>query len=236
MEDHPRSRGVYDAPTVRPLRQGRIIPARAGFTSRRRGGCGAGRDHPRSRGVYRGGYGREARGDGSSPLARGLRRYLIVPRSAARIIPARAGFTPAPVLECRPSKDHPRSRGVYVEVNGHSNLFGGSSPLARGLRDDLAHGSSPSGIIPARAGFTHQDHAGRPHDWDHPRSRGVYAIMVLSHQFVAGSSPLARGLRLRRGVARITLRIIPARAGFTPASLPKPHGSWDHPRSRGVYL
>ena len=70
--DHPRSRGVYvraltrlfrgvgSSPLARGLRagpaaqgrDGRIIPARAGFT-RPRGRCsGPGSDHPRSRGVY----------------------------------------------------------------------------------------------------------------------------------------------------------------------------------------
>ena len=32
------------------------------------------------------------------------------------------------------------------------------------------------------------------------------------------------------------MRIIPARAGFTGSSSPIPGSTWDHPRSRGVYL
>ena len=31
------------------------------------------------------------------------------------------------------------------------------------------------------------------------------------------------------------MRIIPARAGFTPCHQGKRVGEWDHPRSRGVY-
>ena len=70
--DHPRSRGVYAAavvpaaqewgssPLARGLpalvdeceREGRIIPARAGFTRDRMVGGGHDGDHPRSRGVY----------------------------------------------------------------------------------------------------------------------------------------------------------------------------------------
>ena len=70
--DHPRSRGVYQcnasisgspggsSPLARGLRHTylifwpgeRIIPARAGFTPRLRGGSRAHADHPRSRGVY----------------------------------------------------------------------------------------------------------------------------------------------------------------------------------------
>ena len=71
-EDHPRSRGVYlmrlrinsfavgSSPLARGLlgvraaaiRRCRIIPARAGFTSRGRSPFGRRSDHPRSRGVY----------------------------------------------------------------------------------------------------------------------------------------------------------------------------------------
>ena len=51
----------------------------------------------------------------------------------------------------------------------------------------------------------------------------------------SGSSPLARGLRVRVRELRDLHRIIPARAGFTVMRI----GGWsftgDHPRSRGVY-
>ena len=93
LEDHPRSRGVYEAVGITehssdgssPLARGllrvcvriddgvRIIPARAGFT------IFSGRilayrlDHPRSRGVYEGGGDYVFSLCGSSPLARGLR-------------------------------------------------------------------------------------------------------------------------------------------------------------------
>ena len=50
-----------------------------------------------------------------------------------------------------------------------------------------------------------------------------------------GSSPLARGLQLARGLAGTGLRIIPARAGFTGGGPAGPARWPDHPRSRGVY-
>ena len=50
-----------------------------------------------------------------------------------------------------------------------------------------------------------------------------------------GSSPLARGLRLRRRRRAADLRIIPARAGFTAALERLTEFNKDHPRSRGVY-
>ena len=50
-----------------------------------------------------------------------------------------------------------------------------------------------------------------------------------------GSSPLARGLLKAAGVTAEAIRIIPARAGFTPHPHHRAATSPDHPRSRGVY-
>ena len=50
-----------------------------------------------------------------------------------------------------------------------------------------------------------------------------------------GSSPLARGLLLEPVGALNSIRIIPARAGFTSDHPPAPVPERDHPRSRGVY-
>ena len=50
-----------------------------------------------------------------------------------------------------------------------------------------------------------------------------------------GSSPLARGLPLKLWGGHILLRIIPARAGFTPPGGSPATSARDHPRSRGVY-
>ena len=51
----------------------------------------------------------------------------------------------------------------------------------------------------------------------------------------SGSSPLARGLLLRRSVLGSAGGIIPARAGFTTRFWPRWRRRRDHPRSRGVY-
>ena len=51
---------------------------------------------------------------------------------------------------------------------------------------------------------------------DHPRSRGVYSYEGVSSFDGIGSSPLARGLLVGVHELRADLRIIPARAGFTP--------------------
>ena len=254
-EDHPRSRGVYSryglglrdargsSPLARGLRSaaaptlraGWIIPARAGFTNRDRVTFGHTRDHPRSRGVYKRSSGRRGGRGGSSPLARGLPGERAHHSKARGIIPARAGFTtPAPPRPTSPG-DHPRSRGVYRGVALSMRYRRGSSPLARGLLIALASPYGSIGIIPARAGFTRSPPVSYPHAEDHPRSRGVYGGDGQDPCRQAGSSPLARGLQACVARVKACIGIIPARAGFTRTRSHRIRGSWDHPRSRGVY-
>ena len=56
----------------------------------------------------------------------------------------------------------------------NESVFVGSSPLARGLHDSINYNDPITGIIPARAGFTHLLYTFPRDLWDHPRSRGVY--------------------------------------------------------------
>ena len=119
--------------------------------------CPPSPDHPRSRGVYPDQDHSIPLIDGSSPLARGLRRALSRRSSLLRIIPARAGFThgrPGPVCA---DQDHPRSRGVYRIEMTNWPTAPGSSPLARGLHAVALSLFDEGGIIPARAGFTLAD-------------------------------------------------------------------------------
>ena len=254
--DHPRSRGVYSKTRTSPgfvtgssplarglledthlprLRHG-IIPARAGFTIGLNVYDANGSDHPRSRGVYQRVFPSLPRQEGSSPLARGLRRRSMLGVPSCGIIPARAGFTRPPLPLRLLVRDHPRSRGVYSSARPARSAPCGSSPLARGLRLRLLRGVRCPRIIPARAGFT-------PRRWrevrrrrDHPRSRGVYSCSFSSRLRSRGSSPLARGLPSVAGSGRVLTRIIPARAGFTALRRGTPRCPWDHPRSRGVYV
>ena len=98
------------------------------------------------------------------------------------------------------SPDHPRSRGVYFDVDDESPATSGSSPLARGLLRNPVLIVEGRRIIPARAGFTTVDPKDVPAEKDHPRSRGVYlriSGVVLENE---GSSPLARGLLIISGI------------------------------------
>ena len=173
---------------------------------------------------------------GSSPLARGLRcRRELGPRVRG-IIPARAGFTSPRTPRRRTSRDHPRSRGVYMTAAGTSTGSAGSSPLARGLRPVAGHRRIHLRIIPARAGFTVCLELTKSRHRDHPRSRGVYVLRAEDGNAYPGSSPLARGLHQCIQLRHLEYGIIPARAGFTTHEH-RPDGcAADHPRSRGVYI
>ena len=253
--DHPRSRGVYSASSVRsssrygssPLarglprpsgqgsRSGRIIPARAGFTEDVLTEITIGQDHPRSRGVYLRSSDAQKRIMGSSPLARGLLLDRSVEGDVTRIIPARAGFTRGEHLRRRRRRDHPRSRGVYFHGLDFEIIEEGSSPLARGLLPRSSQQGPLAGIIPARAGFTGPSSPTTKREEDHPRSRGVYDPAGPIREVLRGSSPLARGLHQHPAADRGGRRIIPARAGFTDGVELDTDLLGDHPRSRGVY-
>ena len=213
----------------------RIIPARAGFTTGPPPPSAPTRDHPRSRGVYPASQSMHHMTRGSSPLARGLHFRAESGGAESGIIPARAGFTGRPGRRAQGVRDHPRSRGVYHCRDASRSRAVGSSPLARGLRSTDGPIASLSGIIPARAGFTGHRHQARRAEEDHPRSRGVYALMNSLPGSGFGSSPLARGLRLPVVGVGLPGGIIPARAGFTPVRALAGQAHRDHPRSRGVY-
>ena len=138
------------------------------------------------------------------------------------IIPARAGFTTTGSWPPSPTRDHPRSRGVYSMSTTTIRPVNGSSPLARGLRRGQGRHLAAARIIPARAGFTGRPGRPRPRHRDHPRSRGVYEANAVHHGCVRGSSPLARGLRTMYHKGMEITGIIPARAGFTR------HKTWNN--------
>ena len=177
-------------------------------------------DHPRSRGVYLQSTCEVTVRKGSSPLARGLLAPRRETTGRVGIIPARAGFTSATGTSAPRRWDHPRSRGVYrVGPMSYAEPVG-SSPLARGLPHVRTLVRRPNGIIPARAGFTSKVTATTQMNGDHPRSRGVYKETAARPGRLTGSSPLARGLPGRHERRKSRVRIIPARAGFTPEATP----------------
>ena len=133
---------------------GRIIPARAGSTSRGRRRRWCSQDHPRSRGEHASSVVSQAWWFGSSPLARGAPVVRHRPLAGAGIIPARAGSTSSTCRSGRRGRDHPRSRGEHSHTSPLRSTATGSSPLARGARRSRPERMGGRGIIPARAGST----------------------------------------------------------------------------------
>ena len=211
-----------------------IIPARAGFTRSRAHPAHLEGDHPRSRGVYDPVDEPGLVLEGSSPLARGLQRRERWIEITWGIIPARAGFTRLTEWQSEWDRDHPRSRGVYCRRSSARWGSCGSSPLARGLPQQVAAALAARRIIPARAGFTTPTSGRTGSRSDHPRSRGVYLTTVRRLVPVIGSSPLARGLLAARWQHEDGIRIIPARAGFTAKGEREMDRRGSSPLARGL--
>ena len=70
---------------------------------------------------------------------------------------------------------------------------------------------------------------------DHPRLRGEYLNPVVIPDLIAGSPPLARGVRRCASGAEMQTRITPACAGSTIIDNIYSTIREDHPRLRGEY-
>ena len=90
-------------------------------------------------------------------------------------------------------------------------------------------------ITPAYAGTTLFHFPIYGQDWDHPRLRGDYSILILTESLVMGSPPPTRGLLPYGRSDIISERITPAYAGTTVAIKAPPFTVTDHPRLRGDY-
>ena len=172
---------------------------------------------------------------GSSPLSRGIHARPDQDIILDRIIPALAGNTNKLPFLRRKCRDHPRSRGEYVSPQLAGNAGLGSSPLSRGIRQELCNRARLRRIIPALAGNTRERLNGLIVDTDHPRSRGEYGGRKAINPPAGGSSPLSRGIQLMIASLFGEPRIIPALAGNTAGSARGRRAGWDHPRSRGEY-
>ena len=173
---------------------------------------------------------------GSSPLARGT--HLTRGRAATRLrlIPARAGNTlRQPCTTCA-YPAHPRSRGEHTNLFLPLSFLLGSSPLARGTRNQRVGLAVPARLIPARAGNTPQSAAQYQASVAHPRSRGEHTAPMNVWDGFRGSSPLARGTHFDEIIAVASVRLIPARAGNTKMLPIAPQPPAAHPRSRGEHF
>ena len=170
---------------------------------------------------------------GSSPRGRGKRIRSVLHRDFDRLIPARAGKT-SPRRSCAAGRGaHPRAGGENATLLALSTWADGSSPRGRGKPTNIEPTTVEYGLIPARAGKTHDWrvlHGGRA---AHPRAGGENLMPVLSQLGETGSSPRGRGKHQVRWRHQEHSRLIPARAGKTiDDGLHKVHRR-AHPRAGG---
>ena len=111
----------------------------------------------------------------------------------------------------------------------------GSSPLARGTREEARRRGGADRFIPARAGNTAGSIRPPPPPSVHPRSRGEHGSRSISPPNTRGSSPLARGTQSSPHRSSLRFRFIPARAGNTVTGPPARGPAAVHPRSRGEH-
>ena len=152
----PLARGTLLLPTKTIYGYG-LIPARAGNTSPAQARARVLRAHPRSRGEHLSTGHTAPTWWGSSPLARGTLVLWLALAAVSGLIPARAGNTLPTSTLARTGGAHPRSRGEHASTGSTRDSTAGSSPLARGTLPRESPGHRRKGLIPARAGNTHED-------------------------------------------------------------------------------
>ena len=210
----PRVRGK------RPVRgchdsAARLIPARAGKTR-----CAAdsaiGRTaHPRACGENTPSPGSSPPTPGSSPRVRGKPPHSSCGGAPIRLIPARAGKTPARAGGAPPHRAHPRACGENSTLLTRDVQQPGSSPRVRGKRAPGARQGRGVRLIPARAGKTRCGRGPASRRTAHPRACGENMARISSTTRRAGSSPRVRGKPGTSCTMCMIRGLIPARAGKT---------------------
>ena len=127
-------------------------------------------------------------------------------------------------------------RGEYDSALTSVQGTAGSPPLARGIPKRYGRTEEASGITPACAGNTIENHCRGQKYGDHPRLRGEYSKLGTYPHQGQGSPPLARGIRRSRVFLSRSSGITPACAGNTHKSLKTLALPRDHPRLRGEYI
>ena len=196
------------------VNDGRIIPARAGQTSRCRTSTSRRPDHPRACGANHACMALMVLPVGSSPRVRGKQRGLDRAPPVVRIIPARAGQTRQRHKPTFLDPDHPRACGANATAR--------------------SGGADHHRIIPARAGQTGAADTGHVAGTDHPRACGANSPVSWACSPQCGSSPRVRGKPVPPTARPLGSRIIPARAGQTTTCSPTTSADSDHPRACGA--
>ena len=129
--------------------------------------------------------------------------------------PAHAGNTQLVYIFLGIYQVHPRSRGEYCTILSSEFWQLGSPPLTRGIHISRQILSHCYRFTPAHAGNTKGGNLFCRGIRVHPRSRGEYLYNDKSYQFLSGSPPLTRGIRVLTIFNIIATRFTPAHAGNT---------------------
>ena len=199
---HPRMRGERKR-RMRILRRAvRFIPACAGNAFPQERLVISNTVHPRMRGERTVAVALWFDLSGSSPHARGTRRYCCSCECIARFIPACAGNASHTDQEEAREAVHPRMRGERAPTELDWPVIHGSSPHARGTRCQPLVSRIRHRFIPACAGNATSSAASRALASVHPRMRGERRLAERCSYTPDGSSPHARGTPSERRSAR----------------------------------
>ena len=189
--------------------------------------------HPRIRRERIVASARNLKPNGSSPHTRGTPRQPAARGRETRFIPAYAGNATRSSLSPLNISVHPRIRGERPSTSSLGSRNAGSSPHARGTLGENKGDPVEIRFIPACAGNAREQcRRGRLRSV-HPRMRGERALTIGGAVLAAGSSPHARGTRLRRDRAALVARFIPACAGNARLTGSEARRTAVHPRMRG---
>ena len=228
----PRVRGKLSARPPGGIGRG-LIPARAGKTWASRSLVCGKRAHPRACGENTAWAACWGTTPGSSPRVRGKPVVLQARPCRGGLIPARAGKTPHPQRKDYRPWAHPRACGENSPDRFQALRGVGSSPRVRGKRPCLVEARVTVGLIPARAGKTSPSMVSAGPNAAHPRACGENSNALVAREVLHGSSPRVRGKPRRDTRLWGRARLIPARAGKTPAASIGRCGGSAHPRACG---
>ena len=170
---------------------------------------------------------------GTSPRARGKRPSVYPYHSRFRNIPACAGKTGGGRKTNETLKEHPRVRGENIFFIPPAHRPFGTSPRARGKREEYGFTPPIERNIPACAGKTVPSPLRRSCSSEHPRVRGENLDDWRQLVGIEGTSPRARGKHSPSMFSTSSSRNIPACAGKTVPSPLRRSCSSEHPRVRG---
>ena len=261
----PKGEGDGSSPRVRGkprnthslYTQHGLIPARAGKTCPQSSRGSSRTAHPRACGENEDALRDALARQGSSPRVRGKQGLVLVQLRNGRLIPARAGKTPARGLGAGSSPAHPRACGENVTCITSVAIPTGSSPRVRGKLWSAGDLESEPRLIPARAGKTGGSRPAHRRCTAHPRAcgenlgeirfrrrirrlipaRAGKTLSTRQHKTASkGSSPRVRGKHVDEDNFNRKAGLIPARAGKTPNRKATVVAGQAHPRACGENL